>query len=652
MLNRLLIILSFAVCYAFLAARVGHAQSKDGGGVAPAMSQSEYAQKMRFAEVYEETHDVQNAARVYQDLYRVNPSDPAVFTGLTRSLVYLKRYDEAEKIVKERLSHDGSLDILLLYGRLEALMNKRSDALDAFQKAERAVSASDCQQLFPIVYAMMDVSYNQDALDLLDHMRTLVGDEANICSSQIAGLYLRLGEFDRASKEFIAILKSGEGNVGMVEQRLAPYMTDSLSRSTILNALESEILRQDSKSAAPQQTPAPTLAPATLQLLAWLYAEKKDYEKALATIIKLDDLSDQKNRGNQGVELLQFADRVRSEGALDVAVKAYDEAIVRLKSSDNSRQSYFISQAELGALKTAESYYVSRSHVADSIAPLIARYERYASQQQEGPLAIEAFVHGGDLAFHELFDFECATKDYESALTRSHGFSEPAQHAAFGLVDVAIAAQNFPLAQSRLQAIEDDLEKSKNPNEQAVRDRIWYESGLADYYQLEFDSALTEFNAVANDASSDYANDAIQLLGLIGESNNPTGLAALKLFAKAALAENSRKYAEAQSTYLSIVQTESYAPLADDAALRSAEMLVKLGKPADAVGELDSMQEKMLTSPLLDRAAFREAEIVEREMQDKARAQKMYEDFLARYPNSIYVAEARERARKLRGDAF
>ena len=58
-----------------------------------------------------------DAARIYEQLYHINPTDETVFDGLTRTLVNLKRYDEAEKIVTYRMAHDGSLDVLR-YGRL------------------------------------------------------------------------------------------------------------------------------------------------------------------------------------------------------------------------------------------------------------------------------------------------------------------------------------------------------------------------------------------------------------------------------------------------------------------------------------------------------------------------------------------------------
>ncbi len=616
------------------------AQEPDEPRNAPRMSPAEYTQKLQLAEAYEEKRDAQSAARIYGELYTLNPSDETVFEGYTRTLFILKQYDDAERIVNERLKHDASLDVLLLSARLEARMNKRPQALDAFQKAERAVNAKDCASLFPIVYAMMDVSYNQDALQLLDEMRKMSSDDEDVCSSQIAGLYLRLGDFDRAAKEFIAILKSGEGNVGMVEQRLAQYITDSLSRTTILSSVEREV------NAVP-----PTRA--NLRLLAWLYGEKKDYRKALETIIKLDNVAADESgaKNNEGPELLQFADRARSEGALDVAARAYTEAITRLKSSDYRGQVYYIAQAELGALKTWEKYYLTAG-LKDSLPALISKYEAFAQNAPANEFVLDALVHAANLSFNELFDLPRATKDFETALARASGLSDVSSQAMFGLVDIAYASRDFNQAQARIAQIEKMLSRYRSVNEREIRNHITFERALGQYYQMNFDSAQVLLQTVAADSASDYANDAIQLSGIIQESNNPRGLPSLKLFAHGALAETAHKFEEAERDYRTIVDSETNAPLADDAVLRQAAMLVKLGKPEDAVRALDAMQEKMLTSPLLDVAGIREAEIVERNIHDKARAQKMYEDFLARYPNSNFVDEARDRARKLRGDAF
>src|SRR2546421_1900568 len=81
-----------------------HAQEPDEPRDAPRMSPAEYAQKLQYAQVYEEKHDPLNASRIYGELYALHPNDESVFDGYTRCLVLLKRYDEAEKIVTERMN--------------------------------------------------------------------------------------------------------------------------------------------------------------------------------------------------------------------------------------------------------------------------------------------------------------------------------------------------------------------------------------------------------------------------------------------------------------------------------------------------------------------------------------------------------------------
>lgn len=630
-----------AVLIALCCVRTSFAQSSDEDDrQAPPLDPREYAAKVRLAQAYEESKDITSAVRVYQQLYHTNPADEIVFDRLTQCLMYLKRYDEAEQIVKYRLDKAQTVDVELLWARLEARLNKPGQATAAFEKAEQMVNASECSQLFPIVLAMIDVSYNKQAMELLDRMRKLSTSDVDVCSSQIASLYLRLGDYDRAAAEFIDLLKAGEGNVGMVEQRLAQYMTDSMSRASVLGSLEAAI-----KAAGPS---APNL-----RVLAWMYQEKKDYAKALATIVALDDQVAREHtndRTQQGFELLQFADRVRSEGALDVAVKAYSAALARLGGS--SKNNYFVQQAELGSLKTAEAYYASIGAPKDSVASLVTSYEAYAAKQPMGDLALEALNHAGQLAFGILFDLDRATKNFESALSVSRGVSEPMQHAAFSLVDLAFAKQDFPLAEHRLQRIQEAISRREVPSDKEIRNHIAYDRALAAYYQSQFDTAQKMLQPVADDASSDFANDAIQLLATIEENVKIANRPALQLFAHAALEEQSRHYDSAEAGFAQVAELFPKAPVADDALLRSAEVLVKLHRAPEAIAALDSMQETMLTSPLLDQAAFRAAEITERDLRDKAKAQRRYEDFLARYPNSTFTAAARDRARKLRGDAF
>ena len=53
---------------------------------------------------------------------------------------------------------------------------------------------------------------------------------------------------------------------------------------------------------------------------------------------------------------------------------------------------------------------------------------------------------------------------------------------------------------------------------------------------------------------------------------------------------------------------------------------------------------------LADDAFFLQAEIYERQVNDKEKAMEIYREFLTKYPGSVFAAEARKRFRTLRGD--
>ena len=53
---------------------------------------------------------------------------------------------------------------------------------------------------------------------------------------------------------------------------------------------------------------------------------------------------------------------------------------------------------------------------------------------------------------------------------------------------------------------------------------------------------------------------------------------------------------------------------------------------------------------LADDALFQWAEILEKKLNDRSKAQELYEKIVMDYSDSIYTVEARKRFRKLRGD--
>jgi tetratricopeptide (TPR) repeat protein len=606
------------------------------------LSPTEFASELRLAEVYEQTRDFDNAIRVYEELHKADSTNLDVFNGLVRDYFYVKRFTDVEDLIKSKLQeHEGDQELLLLLARTEAKLNKKDDALAAFKKAEAAVAGDDCMMVMPIASALVEVNYTDQAMELLKHLSA--SDNIN-CAGPAANLYLRMGKYGDATKLYLTLLKSGEGNLSFIESRIAQFTTDSTSRSLTLDALNEEIAK------------AEPMLPA-LELLAWMYSEEKDYAHAYEVISKIDSMNGTTNPGNQGFELLVFAEKARNEGALNVAVKAYDEAIRRIKLGSGKQNDYFLAQAELGALKTTEAFYAQKPGTsAQEYTDLISRYEAYGANQQFLDFAMEALLRSATLSYTKLFDLKRASDDYQRTVAKTRLDNERSRVALFGLVDVSLASGNFTEATERLNAIDNLLDHSqaaaRGLSEKEPRLHVLYERALVDYYQMNFDTAITKLKLIVAEPGSDYANDAIALGSTIAENKKAANIGALKIFATANLAEFKHDFAGALGAYQTIATTYSTSPIADQAMLRAANIQVSLGKAEDAVTTLETMQEKLPSSPLLDEGAFREAEIVERELKDKKRAEKLYEDFLARFPRSTFDDDARERARKLRGDVF
>jgi tetratricopeptide (TPR) repeat protein len=600
-----------------------------------------FAQQYRLARVYEETKDYANAMRIYIMLHKARPDASEVSDGLFKCYYTLKRYSEADTLLTEETSKkQPSLELYVDLARVRAKLNRKQESLEAFDHALKAPSQYDnFSSVMYILQTMTELGYQEEALAMLIRERKNAG-ESDLYTREIAGLYFKLGKYEEGANEYLGMLRRDEHTLPFIEQRVAQFTADTTLRSSIIKVVTSHI---DINEATPGE----------LRLLGWCYGELKNYRGALTIYLKLDNLGIQSSsKSAGGYELYEFANRIRKEGAFEIAATAYSEAIKRFHegAGNDPQRKYFVAMAELGSLETREAYLrslPSPSH--DSLDLIVAAYQTYAPSQPND-LAFEALLHAGELAFGILHRYPDAKNIYENIVKRSQSFNDKTRDSYFALEEIALAQGDIAAAVSRLAKISDIISKRNRVEDSETVKHILFERARIDYFNGAFDSSLVKLDSIITDPNSDYTNDAIGLHSLITE--NSGNLAALKLFAKAELTALGTDLNSALSAYRSIPENYPGATIADESILRAVEILVQLQKPNDALAMLATMQEKMLTSPLLDKAAFREAEIIETIIKDKAKALRLYEDFLERYPKSPLCTESRRRARTLRGDSF
>jgi TolA-binding protein len=90
--------------------------------------------------------------------------------------------------------------------------------------------------------------------------------------------------------------------------------------------------------------------------------------------------------------------------------------------------------------------------------------------------------------------------------------------------------------------------------------------------------------------------------------------------------------------------------LTDDTWYLKGQLQRRTGDYQGAISTLSRITGNPKYDVLSDDALFLSATIMEEDLKDNAKAQELYNQVLTKYPGSIYVAEARKRFRKLRGD--
>jgi len=380
-------------------------------------------------------------------------------------------------------------------------------------------------------------------------------------------------------------------------------------------------------------------------LAAFLYMEQKDYTAAYNTYKWLDDHS-----GSNGTELFQFASRAYNDEAFDVAANAFKEA------ASLSKQKEIIVGALLGEAKSlqqlGEKDYVEDDRPCagnDSLKELNASlkvYEQIASNFAGTQYIGDAVLNSVGIKMEYFHDFSGAEKllqDYGNVLV-PYGNEGSLLHIRLYLMEGKFQ-DALSAAIGVLQT--GQVNPSGNFGDTTSIDRVKYEAALALYYMGMFDSASYYLNTIMSNPTSDAANDAILLQNII--SNNRTNPDALRDYASASAMEISNRIPESAAALSEIVKKYPQVPLAENARFDLASSYCKMGKTADAIASYALLAQDSL-GIFADRAQFRICRIYEQTLHEKERAITEYENFLARFPNSIYQDRVREIIRGLMGE--
>jgi len=567
------------------------------------------------AEAYERSGDVRSAARIYQELYEAQPSNDIYYRGVVRTLITLGQEQSLRPIVEQRLQRQPDTRTSALAARLAWKTGDTVRAEELWRKAvELGEGSSDVYDMIAI--DQRELGLYQRAINSLLKSRNIVGAD-DTHARELAALYTVVGDVRRAMEEILRHYQRAR-DVNNVRGLISALMTTEESIGIVRSVLEA-------------QSEDETIF---LPIRQWFARETKDWETALRLTISLDEA-----RNVRGQDILAFADGARADGRYDIALRAYEQVRNHPQASQGA-----VLSAAYGTARTLEARFRAGERPdPDEAKTIIELYKTIVREHPNSGLSAEALLQTARLQLDPLADNVSAIETLQRLINGFRG-TVPAAEGQLLQARVFLGNRQFEPA---LAAVV-DLSRMNQTHVANQRDRA--ELLLADILLVtgRRDSAAVVYQKLASNPSSVAANDALERSLLLTFAIDDS--AGVAQFLKGFAANLTNDHVGAAEEFQKAATIARDRELKDRSYLEAAESLVRRGNDSNAEPLLRPLTERAPECIFGDRAYWLLADIAVRRG-DIPSALHHLGNLLVNYPRSILVSDARERIRRLRGDA-
>lgn len=541
----------------------------------------------------------------------------------TDCLIKEKRWTDVEAFFKKQISKDQANQAFynFQWGRTLAAQQKSGEAGRKFDAALQVVNLrpdlftqfiEDFRKIGEPAYAKKIVLAARDSQKNMHLFRL-----------ELAGIYREIGETESMIRELISY-GSMIRNPEIVQNMLQDFLKEEKDGDILEKVLYENIQRNPNEVFYNE-------------LLIWHQVQKKDFYKAFLQERALDKRL--KNNGLRIIELsklsLQNEDYANTLRMYEYLLKEYSKTelypYVR-------RMMIFVREQQ-----TRRSYPVDK----EEVKKLIKDYESLLSEVGININSLEALRNMALLYAFYLDDRQKSIALLNRAIESAGKEIAFADKCKLDLGDIYIL-ENDPWEASLTYS---QVEKSQKDNV------LGYEAKLRNaklyYYKGEFDLAKSVLNVLKKATSREIANDASALSLLILDNTGlDTSDDAMKAYAAVELQLFQHHYNEAIDSLQSLYSRYQDHSLADEILWLQASTYIKLDRNEEAEKCLLKIIETFHYDILADNAMYELAQLYETKLKKKEEALRYYQELMEKYPASIFVADARKRYRRLRGDTI
>jgi outer membrane protein assembly factor BamD (BamD/ComL family) len=581
-----------------------------------------FSQDAELGMEYLKAGEYEKAKTIFQKLAKNKETAKVIHKPYLLTLIKLKEWEDAEKFVKKEIkSSDGNAKYITDYARLLELTEKKEEAQKQYNLAIEKVKSDD-NALMELV---TEFSQNQQfdlAIQTIEKSREFFKSEDKF-AVQLAKLYRIEGKIPQMIDEYLKFGLVSE-NREMVQSILQDELKDEKEIEQLEKVLYTKVQKYPDEAYYSE-------------VLIWHLIQKKEFYKAFVQARALD-----RRYRKEGIQVTdlgflahQNKDYVNSGKIFEYLIKEYP------RHQNYSLWRRMLINAKEEVIKSV--YPIN----LDDIRLLISEYSKMLQELGTNQKTLEAVRSKGLLYAFYLNEKDTAITVLESAIKMANGDQQFIDRCKLDLGDIYLL-KSEPWEATLIYS---QVEKSEKDSP------LGYDAKLRNaklaYFRGDFELSKEVLDILKQATTREIANDAMELSLLIQENTGTDSTEqAMKAYSNAELLLFQHRNEEAISNLNAMEKTFKGDPLEDEIIYLRAMTYLKQGDVDKGVKDLETIIQKFPIELKGDDATYHLAKTYQEKLNQPAKAMKLYQELLTKYPGSIYGADARKRFRNLRGDTI
>ena len=577
------------------------------------------AQEARLAQEYYRNGEYEKAAVLYEKLAKKGNND-FYFNRYVESLLSLEEFEKCEKIVKQEIKRTEKVQLYVTYGNILERQYKDDEAKEQFRKAIKKLPG-DQYQVIKLANAFIGLTKYDLAIETYERGVKLV-DNSAVFAYNMGNLYQRKGDTPKMIEYYLNSLAENPGR----KNSLQSIFQRSFGEEDYLE-LQTQLYDrlQDDPDAVDM-----------IEMLTWVFIQKKDYRNALRQTKALDKRLDE-----NGMRIFDLAQVAANDKDYDSAIKAYDYII-----NEKGTVSTYYLDAKRRSLRCARLKLTAGfDYSMEDLKALEVQYEDFIGEFGKNRTTAGMLMELAELEGFYINDLDKAIS-LLNELIKLSGVPQKAQaEAKLMLADFYLMKDEVWESTLLYSQVDKALKEDLLGHEARFR------NAKLSYFNGDFEWAQAQFKVLKASTSKLIANDALDLSVFITDNLGlDTTAIPLSKYAQADLAIFQNKFDLAFEKLDSIVETYPEHGLEDDVWYSKAQVYLKQREYPKAVEMFDKIIEKYPEEIRTDNSLFALGNLYENQLNDLEKAKEIYEKIFIDYSNSTFAVEARKRFRRLRGD--